>query len=102
VKLGVQATPGCEVDFRHCVVTGEPKPEMLIWKDVTWRGTGNAYDVKSLRVAQKNFTAQTFADFQEFTGSENESQWSLPDPRPADLGADEAALRTLIPDGDRK
>ena len=96
-NLLVQATPKSEVNFRRCLVTGTPKPELVIWKDVVWRGEGNAYDVKSLRVDRTNFLPQTFAEFQQLTGSEAGSQWNAPQPRPGNLGADAAALRKLIP-----
>ena len=97
-NLMVQATPGSEVNFKQCLVTGEPKPELLIWKDVTWRGKGNVYDVKSLRVDKTSFTPQTFAEFQKLTGQEEGSQWrglSDKEPAPAALGADVAALKKL-------
>ncbi|MGB8166948.1 MAG: right-handed parallel beta-helix repeat-containing protein [Chthoniobacteraceae bacterium] len=95
-NLMVQATPGSAANFQRCVITGDPKPELFIWKEVAWRGAGNAYDVKSLRVDQTSFTPETFADFQKLTGSEQDSQWSAPEPRPVDLGADETALRKLL------
>ena len=95
-KLTVQATPGSDVTFKSCLITGEPKPELMIWKDVAWRGEDNAYDLRSLRVDRTSFTPQTFADFQKLTDSERGSQWSGA-PFPPGPGADEAALRALIP-----
>lgn len=97
-NLMVQATPGSTVNFKRCLVTGEPKPELLIWKDVTWRGEGNVYDVKSLRVDKTSFTPQTFAEFQKLTGQEEGSQWrglSDKEQLPATLGADVTALEKL-------
>jgi Protein of unknown function (DUF1565) len=101
-NLMIQATPGSSANFQRCLVTGEPKPEFFIWKEVAWRGAGNAYDVKNLRVDQTSFTPKTFADFQKLTDSELGSQWSMPEPRPANLGADEAALRKLLGNQIRK
>lgn len=104
-NLMVQATPGSEVNFKQCLVTGEPKPELLIWKDVAWRGTGNVYDVKSLRVDKTSFTPQTFAEFQKLTGQEEGSQWrgvSEKEPAPTTVGADVAALKKLAVPSDLK
>ncbi len=97
-NLKVQATPGSAVNFQQCLVTGEPKPDLLIGKDVAWRGEGNVYDVKSLRVDKTNFTPQTFAEFQKLTGQDEGSQWrgfTDKEPAPAALGADVAALKKL-------
>jgi hypothetical protein len=96
VKLTIQATPGSVANFRHCIVTGEPKPEVIVWKDVTWSGAENAYDVKSLRVEHTAFGGATFADFQKLIGGEDGSQWGLATPGPTDLGADVISLRKLI------
>jgi hypothetical protein len=95
-NLAVQATPGSEVNIRHCVVTGGPKPELTIWKDVAWRGEGNVYDVRSVRVDKTAFTAATFAEFQKLLGSESASRWSAAEPRPEGAGADAAGLSKLV------
>jgi hypothetical protein len=94
-NLAIQATPSSEVTIRHCVVTGEPKPELTIWKEVAWRGEGNVYDVRGVRVDKTAFTAATFADFQKLLGSESGSRWSAADPRPEGAGADVAGLGKL-------
>lgn len=101
-NLMVQATPGSEVNFKRCLLTGEPKPELFIWKEVIWRGEGNVYDLKSLRVDQASFTPQTFADFQTLLDSESGSRWSAPPTPAGDLGADENGLRKLVPTQTRK
>lgn len=96
-NLMVQATPGSEVNVSSSLVIGNPKPELLIWKEVSWRGAGNIYDLGSLRVDRAKFTPQTFGEFQKLTASEEGSRWSSPEPRPVELGADEAGLRKLAP-----
>lgn len=93
-NLMVRATPKGEANFRHCLVTGDPKPEILIWKDAKWSGNGNVYDVKSLRVDQISFTAKTFADFQKLIGSDQASRWSAASDA-KDIGAHETAPRKL-------
>jgi hypothetical protein len=95
-NLAVQATPGSDVTIRHCVVTGDPKPELTIWKDVAWRGEGNVYDVRSVRVDKAAFTAATFGEFQKLLGSESASRWSGAEPRPEGAGADAAGLSKLV------
>jgi hypothetical protein len=94
-NLAVQATPGSDITVRHCVVTGEPKPELMVWKDVAWRGVGNVYDLRSLRVDQATFTAASFAEFQKLLGSESTSRWSAAEPRAEGVGAEAGALSKL-------
>ena len=95
-NLAVQATPGSDVTIRHCIVTGDPKPDVTLFKDVAWRGEGNVYDLRSLRVDKASFTAATFAEFQKLFGSESNSRWSAAEPRPEGAGADAAALSKLV------
>jgi hypothetical protein len=90
-NLSFQATGG-EVSLERCAIFGTPTPEMLIWKDVQWRGANNFYNLKSLRFDKTSFTPQTFADFQKLTGQEANSQWSDGAP-PAGIGADTQKLR---------
>jgi hypothetical protein len=94
-NLAVQATPGSDVSIRRSIVTGDPKPDLTIFKDVAWRGEGNLYDVRSLRVDKTPFTAATFAEFQKLFGSESASRWSAAEPRPDGAGADTAGLSKL-------
>ncbi|QDT92565.1 hypothetical protein [Gimesia algae] len=51
------------------------KPEMLIWKDVTWTADRNCYDLLSLRVDKTFFTPTQFSQFQQLTGQELQSKW---------------------------
>ncbi len=90
-NLMVQATPNSNISFVRCLITGDPKPELIAWKEVVWRGESNVYDLKSLRVDKTSFTPQTFAEFQKFTNSEVGSQWSAAKP-PEGVGSDELAL----------
>ncbi len=88
-----------EVVLEDCHVVGDPPPEMFLGKDVRWRGRNNLYSVRTLRFDQTIFTPQTFADFQKHTASEAGSQWRewpAELPAPTHLGADLAALKTLV------
>ena len=70
LNLDLQATGG-EVELDHCFLGGTVaaktprKPQVHLWKDATWRGRGNWYDLDSVRVGQSSFTAETFAGFQK-------------------------------------
>jgi hypothetical protein len=92
--LSVQISPGGEIAARQCVFGGEPKPEIFLHANTLWRGAGNLYDLKSLRLDKTTFTAETFATFQKLTGSDAGSQWTA-DARANDVGADEASLKPL-------
>lgn len=91
VNLDFQATPGSTVHLENSLLTGTPKRCLLIWKDVAWTGAGNVYDLALLRFAQKPFAATAFASFQELTGSEKGSRWTVPEPGTR-VGADPASL----------
>lgn len=95
-NLKIQAATGSDVTFKQCLVTGDPKPEMLISKDAKWSGESNVYDVTSLHVDKMGFTTATFAEFQKLLTSENGSVWSQDQPASAKAGADEKALRASI------
>ena len=101
LNLDLQATAGM-IDFDRCVVGGTVvaqsprKPRLHLWKDTTWRGDHNFFDLDSVRVGQTTFTAATFADFQVLTGSDVDSRWESIVSTPADTGADEAVLKELI------
>ena len=74
LNLKFQATGG-DVQLDHCFVGGTVPPansttdtpsntppskvDMLLWKDVTWRGNDNLYDVGSLRFDKTSFTPAT-------------------------------------------
>ena len=92
--LNAQVTPGGEIAARQCVFGGEPKPEILLHANTLWRGAGNIYDLKSLRLDKTAFTAETFATFQKLTGSDMDSQWGA-DAKANDVGADDASLKPL-------
>ena len=91
--LNIMITPTGSVDFRQCHIgaNGEQKPEVLLFKNTTWRGDGNVYDFKNLRADQTWFKADAFEEFQKFTGSEKTSQWSTTEP-PETIGADLTTL----------
>ena len=102
LNLDLQATGG-EVNFDRCILGGTVaaktprKPQLHLWKDATWHGERNLFDLDSVRVGQTTFTAAKFADFQKLTASDVGSRWESLTTTPADLGADEAALNELIP-----
>ena len=111
INLKVQATGG-DVEFDHCFIGGTVPPadpptdkppnappakvDFLLWKDVTWRGNDNLYDVGSFRFDKTFFTPATFADFQRATKSETGSAWrvvSAEQPVPVGVGADLKRLK---------
>ncbi|MGY8654021.1 MAG: HEAT repeat domain-containing protein [Verrucomicrobiia bacterium] len=99
--VNVMLTPSGGVDFQKCIFReGRAKPDALIFPNAIWRGAGNLYDFKSLRVAQTSFTPRTFADFQKLTGSEDGSHWQPIEASPAGVGADESSLKQLTPEPD--
>ncbi len=103
-NLSFQATGG-EVTLETCLIFGTPTPNLLLWKEVRWRGKNNLYDLRSLRFDQTSFTPLTFTEFQKLTGQEVDSQWrtlSAESPVPADIGADIAALEaSTVPASER-
>ena len=92
--LDVMMTPAANIDLQQCILGGEPRPGVLLYANTIWRGDGNRYDFKSLRVGATNFTSATFADFQKLTGSEKNSHWSA-EPAGRGIGADEGSLQPL-------
>jgi hypothetical protein len=90
----VQVTPGGEFATRQCIFGGEPKPEILLHANTLWRGAGNSYDLKSLRLDKTTFTAETFAIFQKLTGGDVGSQWGA-DAKANEAGADDESLKPL-------
>ena len=93
--LHLTMTTGGEASLHRCILSGEPKPDVLLWPNTIWRGSNNIHDIASLRVDKTSFTAKTFADFQKFTASETGSKWEPLTTPPADIGADEATLNRL-------
>ncbi len=102
LNLNVTLTPGGSVDFRRCVFGGDRKAAVLIFANTIWHGENNAYEFKTLRVAQTSFTKQTFADFQKLTGSEKDSRWETAPDIPADIGANPKTLQHLRVESEQK
>jgi hypothetical protein len=97
--VNVMVTPSGAVDFRQCLFRkGKFQPEALVFPNSIWRGAGNLYDFKSLRIAQTSYEPESFADFQKATASEVDSSWQVPEDIPLTLGADEASLKFLEPE----
>lgn len=100
LNLDLQATGG-KLDVERCAFGGtiaaQPprKPQLHLWKDATWRGERNHFDLDSVRVGQTTLTAASFAEFQKLTASEVGSRWESLPTTPANVGADAAALGTL-------
>jgi hypothetical protein len=80
LNLDLQATGGA-VECERCFIGGtiaaktSRKPQMHLWKDATWRGDRNWYDLGSVRVGQSTFTEATFTGFQQAVLSEQNSRW---------------------------
>ena len=96
LNLDLQATGG-EINCERCLIGGTlpsatpRKPQMHLWKDSTWRGIGNWYDLGSVRVGQSTFTEATFAGFQQAVASDCDSRWRLAtevDARAVGIGSD--------------
>lgn len=103
-NLDIQATGG-DLDFQRSFLGGTVpattprKPTLFLWRDATWHGVGNRYDIASLRVDQTIFTTETFAKFQEQVFAERDSSWqavSDTEPLEAAIGADEQRLRSIF------
>lgn len=92
-NLNITVTPGGSIDLRQCHIAGtnDSKADILLFKNTTWLGEGNHYDIKTLRADQTWFSADAFSDFQVFTGSEKTSQWTTSEPGEA-TGADLTTL----------
>ena len=91
--VNVMLTPGGIVDFRSCLFSsGMHQPESLLFPNTVWRGAGNLYDFKSLRVDKTSFRPETFSEFQKLTGSEENSRWEKVDAVPDGIGANENTL----------
>jgi len=97
-SINVMLTPKGSVDFQKCVFRkGEFHPEVQTYPNTIWRGDGNIYDFKTLRVVHKTYTPETFHEFQKLTGSEASSRWELSLEVPVGTGADESSLVNLKP-----
>ncbi|MEO6789161.1 MAG: hypothetical protein ABI318_23810, partial [Chthoniobacteraceae bacterium] len=88
-------TPRGAMNVQQCILTGTPKPDVLLYANTIWQGAGNLYDLGSLRVGQTSFTPKTFADFQKLTAGEVGSKWESFTTWPDGTGADEASLQHL-------
>ena len=98
-NLNIQVTPGGSASIRHSLVTGTPKPEIILWTNSLWRGEENVYDVTSLRIGQQSFPAEKLEDFRRLMGGETGSRagtGTAPETT-AGIGADLPALQSLRP-----
>ena len=51
------------------------KPNLHLWKDATWRGNGNWYDLNSTRVDRVTFDQSEFEGFTQAVAAEQGSRW---------------------------
>lgn len=80
-------------------------PEILLWKDATWRGTRNLYDLTSWRIDKTTFRATQFGDLQKLLNWDSDSVWVSPDSKVNSLtpvGADVTALRERVVPSDQR
>ncbi|MCW0216954.1 MAG: hypothetical protein OJI67_01415, partial [Prosthecobacter sp.] len=94
--LNITIVPSGSLNLTNSFVTGtDPKPNVVIFAQATWKGQSNHYNVKSLRVDQTFFAPETFTDFQTLTASELHSLWASNVPPAQGIGADESELEKL-------
>ena len=90
LNLDVQATGGT-IELSQCFIGGEipvtdiqggdaavdqpRKPTLHLWKDATWRGNGNWYDLNSARVDRVTFGQSEFEGFRQAVAAEQGSRW---------------------------
>jgi hypothetical protein len=96
-NLNIQVTPGGNASIRHSLVTGTPKPEIILWTNSLWRSEENVYDVTSLRIGQQTFPAAKLEDFRRLMGGETGSRAGTSPEADAGAGADLPALQSLRP-----
>ncbi|MEZ0275620.1 MAG: hypothetical protein ACAH88_12010 [Roseimicrobium sp.] len=96
-NLNIQVTPGGNASIRHSLVTGTPKPEIILWTNSLWRSEENVYDVASLRIGQQTLPAEKLEDFRRLTGGDAGSRTGVASEAAAGMGADLPALQSLRP-----
>lgn len=80
LNLDLQATGG-DLDLERCIIGGTVpsapprKPRLHLWKDATWRGLGNWYDVDEIRIDRTSFRADAFPALRQLTLSDRDSLW---------------------------
>ena len=93
-SLNLHLGAGSTLELTHSAI-GNPstatKPSITLLAGSTWRGDGNAYDLKALHQDKAVYTAANFADFQKANASDATSRWSS-EPASAGIGADPEAL----------
>ncbi|MDB5352046.1 MAG: hypothetical protein JWN86_3293 [Planctomycetota bacterium] len=83
LNLDLQATGG-DIHVESCLIGGTVpsspprKPRLHLWKDASWRGRGNWYDVDEIRIAHTSFRADDFATLRQLTLSDQDSHWPPP------------------------
>ncbi len=80
LNLDLQATGGV-VEFSRTFIGGEVladpvrRPNLHLWKDATWRGFRNWYDLDSARVDRVWFAGKDFESFCQAVTKEQDSCW---------------------------
>lgn len=78
-NLNIQVTPGGNASIRKSLVTGDPKPEVILWTNSLWLSGENVYDVASWRVGQQVFAAGKLEDFRRLMGGDAGSRMLTPE-----------------------
>ena len=73
--LNLLATGGT-LSLSDSVIAGLPPPEITIAKETRWQARRNLYDARFVRYDTRFFAAKTFADYQQASGADQESQWT--------------------------
>ena len=74
--LGLPIEADCYlVSLEHCLIGGQPTPEIGLSAATGWKADHNAYDLARLRVGSKTYDAATFGVYQRASGQDAQSRW---------------------------
>lgn len=73
--LGIRAG-GKSLALRHSVLAGGRAAEVIVSPKTKWQAENNLYDLKSLRLADRPYTAATFEQYRCATGQDQGSRWT--------------------------
>jgi len=74
VNLSLIATGG-SVHAHDCTFTGSPPSDFLLWRDATWTGEGNSFQLGSFRHDKQTFYPKNLAAFRAHFMSDRTSTW---------------------------
>ena len=72
--------PVAEVQSDDAPADQSRKPNLHLWKDATWRGNGNWYDLSSVRVDRVTYSKSVFNAFIQAVAAEQGSRWEAGTP----------------------